>query len=110
MGKIATLYLSDSELAELKNFCDENQCNQYPALKTALRELLSKSIERTSQTVDKNINTNTLKKENLEDEKQTKAKKPQTIRLLLNRLSAEEPEGSSMNQDPANYWPWPQLS
>lgn len=42
MGKIVSIYLTDEEHAELKKFCEENQCTQYSALKTALRELVSR--------------------------------------------------------------------
>jgi hypothetical protein len=53
MGKIVTIYLSDRESSELKAFCDENQCTQYSALKTAVRVLLSRSpttLEETHST------------------------------------------------------------
>ena len=46
MGKITTIYLSDAEARRLKEFCDENQCTQYSALKTAVKQLLFKSIQR----------------------------------------------------------------
>ena len=36
------MYLTDEEHEKLKKFCEENQCTQYSALKTALRELVSK--------------------------------------------------------------------
>ena len=49
MGKITSIYLTDEESIELKKFCDENQCTQYSALKTALRELLSKPIQKTEE-------------------------------------------------------------
>ena len=44
MGKIVTIYLSDAEARDLENFCDENRCSQYSALKIAVKELLSKPI------------------------------------------------------------------
>jgi hypothetical protein len=50
MGKIGTIYLSDRENRELKAFCDENQCTQYSALKTAVRELLSKPPKMLEET------------------------------------------------------------
>ena len=46
MGKIVTVYLSDDEVKDLKIFCDENRCTQYSALKTAVKELISKPIEK----------------------------------------------------------------
>ena len=50
MGKIVTIYLTDAESVELKAFCDENQCTQYSALKTALRELLVRPIQKAEET------------------------------------------------------------
>ncbi len=50
MGKITSIYLTDEEVAELKKFCSENQCSQYSVLKTALKELLSKSLKTTRET------------------------------------------------------------
>ena len=52
MGKVVTIYLYDEETRGLKDFCDENQCTQYSALKTAVRQLLYSplsSIEDESQ-------------------------------------------------------------
>jgi Holliday junction resolvase len=40
LGKIVTIYLSDDEARDLKEFCDESRCTQYSALKTAVRQLL----------------------------------------------------------------------
>jgi hypothetical protein len=45
MGKITSIYLTDEEATKLKRFCDENQCTQYSALKTAVRELVTKPIK-----------------------------------------------------------------
>ena len=45
LGKIVTIYLSDEEAKELKEFCDENQCTQYSALKTAVKQLLSRPVQ-----------------------------------------------------------------
>ena len=45
MGKVVTLYLSDDAARDLKEFCDENQCTQYSALKTAVRQILSKPMQ-----------------------------------------------------------------
>jgi len=45
MGKVVTLYLSDEETRHLKDFCDENQCTQYSALKTAVRQLIYRPLE-----------------------------------------------------------------
>jgi len=46
MGKITSIYLTDAEAKKLEKFCEENQCTQYSALKTALRELLLKPAEK----------------------------------------------------------------
>jgi hypothetical protein len=46
MGKIVTIYLSNDEASDLKDFCDENQCTQYSALKTAVRQILSKPMQQ----------------------------------------------------------------
>ncbi len=53
MGKIVTVYLSDEEAKDLKTFCDDNRCTQYSALKTAVKELISKPIEEVR---DKRLN------------------------------------------------------
>jgi len=45
MGKITSIYLTDGEAKKLEKFCEENQCTQYSALKTALKELLLKPAE-----------------------------------------------------------------
>jgi len=42
IGTIVTIYLSNEEARDLQDFCDENQCTQYSALKTAVKQLLSK--------------------------------------------------------------------
>jgi len=44
VAKIVTIYLSDEEARELKTFCEENTCTQYSALKTAVKQLLFKSV------------------------------------------------------------------
>ena len=51
MGKITSIYLTDKEVVELKKFCEENQCTQYSAMKTALRELTSKPVKEKSPTI-----------------------------------------------------------
>jgi len=50
MGKIVTVYLTDEEAKELKQFCEENQCTQYSAMKTALKEILFKPMKETEET------------------------------------------------------------
>ena len=44
MGKIVTIYLSDDEARDLKEFCNESQRTQYSALKTAVRQLLYRPV------------------------------------------------------------------
>ena len=68
MGRIFTVYLSDEESLQLKSFCDENQCTQYSALKTAVKELLSKPIK---SIVEEQVGNHTEKSEEkeLENEK-----------------------------------------
>ena len=55
MGKIVTIYLSDGEARDLKEFCDENQCTQYSALKTAVRQILSKPIQQDEEHIEEEI-------------------------------------------------------
>jgi len=45
LGKIVTVYLTDDEASDLRSFCDENQCTQYSAQKTALRDLIYKPVK-----------------------------------------------------------------
>lgn len=55
MGKIVTIYLSDEEARELRDFCDENQCTQYSALKTAVKQVLSKPMRREEEDVPEDL-------------------------------------------------------
>jgi len=55
MSKIVTIYLSDEEARELRDFCDENQCTQYSALKTAVKQILSKPMQREEEDVPEDI-------------------------------------------------------
>ena len=54
MGKITTIYLTNEEAEELAKFCNENGCSQYSAMKTALKQLLSRPIEFTEISEQKN--------------------------------------------------------
>jgi hypothetical protein len=57
MGKVVTIYFSDEEAQDLKDFCDENRCTQYSALKTAVKQLLHKpliSFENVSEDIIEN--------------------------------------------------------
>lgn len=51
MGKITSIYLTDEEAAQLKEFCEDNKCTQYSALKSALKELLSKPAKENQQEI-----------------------------------------------------------
>jgi len=70
MGKIVTVYLTDEEASELKQFCEENQCSQYSVMKTALKEILFKptkeTIEGPSQTEEEIPELEALEDEILE--------------------------------------------
>jgi hypothetical protein len=80
LGKVVTIYLSDEEVISLKDFCDENQCSQYSALKTAVKELLHKPVEPILDDVrlDKSqeeaidiIKESEIKEEHFEENKET---------------------------------------
>ena len=53
LGKMVSLYLFDIEARNLKAFCDENQCTQYSALKTAVLQLVSNPMESIEEEVQK---------------------------------------------------------
>jgi hypothetical protein len=76
MGKITTIYLTDNESIRLKKFCDENQCTQYSALKTAVKELISKANQSTSE-ID-----NTQSNEELIEVKQEHKSKRKLLAVL----------------------------
>jgi len=78
MGKITSIYLTDEEVAELKKFCNENECTQYSALKTALRELLSKPVKEAEDSSPVN------------KEKQAQGKKSSPLWDLLGKLKVEK--------------------
>lgn len=86
MGKITTIYLTDKENAELKKFCDENQCTQYSALKTALRELLNQPlIEREEENPTLQEDTNAKDSQDdveTEEDRQAETKKSGLLQLL----------------------------
>jgi len=86
MGKITSIYLTDGEAKKLEKFCEENQCTQYSALKTALRELLLKPAEENeAPAVDGKQET---AEDNAEAEKIEKAEKERVLSLkeILRRL------------------------
>ncbi len=55
LGKMVSLYLSDREAHDLRAFCDENQCTQYNALKTDVRQLLSKPTRQVEEEIHEAI-------------------------------------------------------
>ncbi len=85
MGKITTIYLSDAEARRLKEFCDENQCTQYSALKIAVGDLLSKQSKE-GQAVIPEEEVETIDKDN-ED---TSSKK--SLQQLLQYLKTNQSE------------------
>lgn len=44
MGKMISVYLTDEEAKQLQKFCQDNQCTQYSTVKTAIRELTTRSV------------------------------------------------------------------
>ena len=88
MGKMTSIYLTDEEVAELKKFCNENQCTQYSALKTALRELLCKPIKETEE--KSSFERETLQESEEEAEEITRNEKTssQSLQKLLKHLQS----------------------
>ena len=78
LGKVTSIYLSDEEAAELKKFCEENNCTQYAVIKTAMKEMISKRI--------KNITETKPEQDEVEDEKP----KEDSVRKQFLRLLREE--------------------
>ena len=81
MGKIVTVYLTDEETKSLTRFCEENGCSQYTAIKTGLRELLSRPIPKET-TTEEQEKTKTDPSTGTATEKP----KPSTIRDIVQRL------------------------
>jgi hypothetical protein len=95
MGKIVTIYLSDRESSELKAFCDENQCTQYSALKTAVRELLSKPtkiveethpIEQSNDIPEKDFEEDETIKDEKQNDNSTISEPKVSLGMLLERM------------------------
>jgi Holliday junction resolvase len=74
MAKIVTIYLSNEEAKELQEFCNENQCTQYSALKTAVKELLSKPMYLEEEILEKDAEEIQTIEESLQDDVNTKDK------------------------------------
>ena len=94
MGKITSIYLTDGEAKQLEKFCEENQCTQYSALKTALRELLSTPIkEEESSTLEERETS--PQSEVVEETEETKRKeeiRKANLRKLLKALKRQDRE------------------
>ena len=89
MGKIVTIYLSDEEARELKEFCDENQCTQYSALKAAVKQILSKPTQREEEDVPEDIIDETQEENVVIDE-------------VVEESIEEHAEDEGTAEDPAN--------
>jgi len=91
VGKITSIYLTDEEAAMLEKFCNENQCTQYSALKTALRELVSQPIKTIEEDMSIDQESETMMPsdeiEESETNKPTEQSKPSLISRLIRRLS-----------------------
>jgi len=91
MGKVASIYLTDEEIAELKKFCNENQCTQYLALKTALNELLYRPVKRTDEDSYIAHKTDTVRSSEIDEsaKKKSETEKPDPLLLWLRKLSSK---------------------
>ena len=87
MGKITSIYLTDEEAVELKKFCEDNQCTQYSALKSAIKEIISKSVRDDQQETapEKSIHENQL----AEAEKLTSTSEKKRPNRILQKLAVE---------------------
>ena len=87
MGKMTSIYLTDEEAVELKKFCEDNQCTQYSALKSAIKEIVSKSVRRDQQEIvpEKSIHGNQL----AEAEKLTSTSEKKRPNRILQKLAVE---------------------
>ena len=81
MGKIVTIYLTDEETTGLRRFCEENACSQYTAIKTGLRELLSRPKAKETATEEQ-------EKTKTDPSTETAPEKPKSISIpdILRRL------------------------
>jgi hypothetical protein len=85
MGKLTSIYLTDEEFAELKKFCEENQCSQYSAIKTAVRELVSKhSLKKGEKAI--NLEGNAAS-QNFEDDESSAEKRQNEESNIVERLA-----------------------
>ena len=94
MGKITSIYLTDEEAKQLEKFCEKNQCTQYSALKTALRELLSTSIkeEKPSTLEEEETSPESEVEEETEEAKKKQEIRKLNLRKLARALKAHDRE------------------
>ena len=94
MGKITSIYLTENEAKQLEKFCEENQCTQYSALKTALRELLSTPIkeEETSTLEERETAPQSEVMEETEEAKKKQEIMKSNLRKLAHALKAQDRE------------------
>ena len=87
MGKMTSIYVTDEEAVELKKFCEDNQCTQYSALKSARREIVSKSVREDQQEIapEKSIHGNQLS----EAEKLTSTSEKKRPKRMLQKVAEE---------------------
>jgi predicted transcriptional regulator len=93
MGKIVTIYLSDQEARDLKEFCEENRCTQYSALKTAVKQLLFEPINRKEEDIPEEFMEETEEDDTAHDEvaeelDETTVPEPDPLTFLIKRLRA----------------------
>ena len=94
MGKIVTVYLSDEEAKDLKTFCDDNRCTQYSALKTAVKELLSKPVKQVKdkqliRIVESSSEKDPIKEKSPDEKKETNEAEADSLDELLKQLMSK---------------------
>ena len=92
MGKITSIYLTEEEAMQLEKFCEENQCTQYSALKTALREMVSRPIkeEETSTVEERETAPQSEVKEETEETENKEEIRKRNLRKLLEELKKQK--------------------
>ena len=93
LGKMVSIYLTDKEADDLKRFCEDNNCTQYSAVKTAIRELLVRSINGTSEESNGNQSNNSKESNseitNKDKQSKNKARADDAYRKLMDYLSSK---------------------
>lgn len=92
MGKMTSIYLTDEEATELKRFCEENQCTQYSALKSALREIISKPVRADEQEIvlEKSIQQSQLSEPEKPTSTSEKGKRDRTLQKIAEELRKQQ--------------------